>query len=123
MPASEVLRWRICDECQECPMRRPRRCTGCRAVSYCSRVDGKGRAACQNEAWAGHKEACKAAQRERKGKESIAAAKKGAAAAAAEAAVVAKTKETARKKAQKKRKAERKRQAAMQATTAAEKRQ
>ena len=121
MPASEVLRWRICcDECQECPMRRPRRCTGCRAVSYCSRVDGKGRAACQNEAWAGHKEACKAAQRERKEKESTAAAE-GAAAAAAEAAVVAKTKETARKKAQKKRKAERKRQAAMQATTAAEK--
>ena len=63
MAAAEVLRWRICDECQECPMRRPRRCTGCRAVSYCGRQDGDGRAACQHKAWGGHKKACKRARR------------------------------------------------------------
>ena len=61
---AEVLRWRVCDECQECPMRRPRRCTGCRAVSYCGRQDGDGRAACQHKAWGGHKKECKRVRKE-----------------------------------------------------------
>ena len=37
-----------------------------RAVYYCTRVDGRGgRAACQLEAWGGHKAVCKAAVRAR----------------------------------------------------------
>ena len=43
-----------------------KRCAGCRAVYYCTRVDADGRAACQLEAWGGHKAACKAAERARK---------------------------------------------------------
>ena len=43
-----------------------KRCAGCRAVYYCTRVDAGGRAACQLEAWGGHKAACKAAVRARK---------------------------------------------------------
>ena len=67
--AAAVLRRLICDECQQCPMLRAkelRRCAGCRAVYYCTRVDAGGRAACQLEAWGGHKEACKVATRARK---------------------------------------------------------
>jgi len=59
----------VCDECQECPMRRPKRCTGCRGVSYCARQDTEGRAACQQAAWGGHKKACRAAKRERERRE------------------------------------------------------
>ena len=68
-PAAEVLRRLVCDECQQCPMVRGaglKRCAGCRAVYYCTRVDAGGRAACQLEAWGEHKAACKAAVRERK---------------------------------------------------------
>ena len=42
-----------------------KRCSGCRAVYYCTRVGAGGEAACQLEAWAGHKVACKAATRAR----------------------------------------------------------
>ena len=35
-------------------------------VYYCTRVDAGGRAACQLEAWGGHKAACKEAVRARK---------------------------------------------------------
>ena len=71
--AAEVLRRLVCDECQLCPMVRAglKRCAGCRAVYYCTRVDAGGRAACQLEAWGGHKAACKAAVRERKRLEEV----------------------------------------------------
>ena len=67
--AAEVLQRLVCDECQLCPMVRGaglKRCAGCRAGYYCTRVDAGGRAACQLEAWGGHKAACKAAVRARK---------------------------------------------------------
>ena len=66
--AAKVLRRLVCDECRLCPMGRAglKRCAGCRAVYYCTRVDAGGRAACQLEAWGGHKAACKAAVRVRK---------------------------------------------------------
>ena len=65
--AAKVLRL-VCDECHLCPMVRAglKRCAGCRAVYYCTRVDAGGRAACQLEAWGEHKAACKAAVRARK---------------------------------------------------------
>ena len=112
MTAAEVLRWRVCDECQECPMRRPRRCTGCRAVSYCARQDKDGRAACQHEAWSGHKKACKAATKERKRRETVEKACEAAmrerreaevAAVAGAAAVAAVNKKKGKKKGKKKR--------------------
>jgi hypothetical protein len=65
---ARVLRRLICDNCQQCPMWRAtelRRCSGCRAVYYCTRVDEGGRAACQHEAWDGHKKACKAGTKAR----------------------------------------------------------
>jgi hypothetical protein len=65
MSAAEVLRRRVCDECQQCPMDQAaelKRCSGCRAVYYCTRSSGTDdRAVCQHEAWSGHKKACKAA--------------------------------------------------------------
>ena len=67
-----VLRRLVCDECQQCPMWRRaelKRCAGCRAVYYCTRSDGEGRATCQLEAWSGHKTACKSATAERKRRE------------------------------------------------------
>ena len=70
--AALVLSRHICDACQQCPMERERelkRCSGCRAVYYCTRRDGEGRAACQHEAWAGHKRACRKATRARKRRE------------------------------------------------------
>ena len=66
--AATVLRRLICDNCQQCPMWRVtelRRCSGCRAVYYCTREDEGGRAACQHEAWGGHRKACKAAKKAR----------------------------------------------------------
>ena len=48
-----------------------KRCAGCRAVYYCTRVDADGRAACQLEAWGEHKAACKAAVRARKRLEAV----------------------------------------------------
>jgi hypothetical protein len=65
---ARVLGRLICDNCQQCPMWRAtelRRCSGCRAVYYCTRVDEGGRAACQHEAWAGHKKACKQGKKAR----------------------------------------------------------
>ena len=59
---ARVLQRLVCDNCQQCPMWRAtelRRCSGCRAVYYCTRVDEGGRAACQHEAWGGHRKACK----------------------------------------------------------------
>ena len=66
--AAAVLRRLVCDEYQLCPMVRAglKRCAGCRAVYYCTRVDARGRAACQLEAWGRHKAVCKAAVRARK---------------------------------------------------------
>merc|ERR1711969_407044 len=96
------------------PMRRPRRCTGCRAVSYCGRQDGDGRAACQHKAWGGHKKACKRArrraEREKAAEEAVEEAdatlreaeEKEARAAAAKVAKA--KKQAARKKEQKRRK-------------------
>ena len=129
MRVAELLRWRVCDECQECPMRRPRRCTGCRAVSYCGRQDESGGSACQHAAWGGHKQACKEAKAENKrlkqAKRDARAKEKrrvkveeeeavvAAVAAAAATAKLAKAKkEAARKKEQKKRAKKRKAEAA-----------
>ena len=100
MPVATVLRRLICDNCQQCPMWRStelRRCSGCRAVYYCTRVDEGGHAACQHEAWGGHRKACKAAT---KAAEALRLAKPVAAAqmqadeevARAEAAWIAKAK-------------------------------
>ena len=71
-----ALRRLVCDECQQCPMWRRtelKRCAGCRAVYYCTRQDGDGRAACQLEAWSGHKTECKRATAERKRREAASA--------------------------------------------------
>ena len=70
--AGLVLSRHICDECQQCPMERARelkRCSGCRAVYYCTRRGMDGKAVCQHKAWSGHKKACKKATRERKRRE------------------------------------------------------
>ena len=120
---ARVLQRLICDNCQQCPMWRAtelRRCSGCRAVFYCTRVDEGGRAACQHEAWGGHRKACKEI---RKDAEALNLAKQAAveeanevvrqqaeeAGAVAEAAASAKKiakakKNAARKKKQKRRK-------------------
>jgi len=121
--AALVLSRHICDECQQCPMERARelkRCSGCRAVYYCTRRGMDGKAVCQHKAWSGHKKACK---RARKAAEARALAEQGEAEAEqaakeadeivrqaeeaearAEAAKLAKAKkQAARKKAQKKR--------------------
>ena len=45
------------------------RCSGCRAVHYCTRRGMDGKAVCQHEAWGGHKKACKKAQRKRRKEE------------------------------------------------------
>ena len=69
---ARVLQRLVCDNCQQCPMWRAaelRRCSGCRAVYYCTRVDAGGRAACQHEAWGGHRKSCKAARRARERRE------------------------------------------------------
>jgi hypothetical protein len=111
---------RMCDGCQRCPMDRAtelKRCSGCRAVYYCTRVDEGGKAACQHAAWGGHKKACKKATRARARREEVEAAvaagaaaaaataeAAAAAAAAAEGKKIAKAKkQAARKKEQKKR--------------------
>ena len=73
--AALVLSRHICDECQQCPMERARelkRCSGCRAVYYCTRRGMDGKAVCQHKAWSGHKKACKKATRERKRREAAA---------------------------------------------------
>ena len=74
--AALVLSRHICDECQQCPMERARelkRCSGCRAVYYCTRRGMDGKAVCQHKAWSGHKKACKKATRARKRREAAAA--------------------------------------------------
>ena len=75
VPAAVVLRRLICDGCQQCPMERARelkRCSGCRAVYYCTRRGMDGKAVCQHKAWSGHKKACKKTTRERKRREAAA---------------------------------------------------
>jgi hypothetical protein len=117
VPVAKVLRRLLCDNCQQCPMWRAtelRRCSGCRAVYYCTRVDEGGRAACQHEAWGGHRKACKQIRKEA---EAVKLAKQAAddaeatqrqvdeEVARAEAAKLAKAKrQAARKKEQKRRK-------------------
>ena len=89
---------RICDGCQRCPMDRAtelKRCSGCRAVYYCTRVDDSGKAACQHAAWSGHKRACKKATRARARREEVEAAVAAGAAAEVEAAAAAATVEAA----------------------------
>ena len=56
LDAGVVLSRHICDACQQCPMERARelkRCSGCRAMYYCTRRGMDGKAVCQHKAWSG----------------------------------------------------------------------
>ena len=58
--------------CIGCAVPELKRCSGCRAVYYCTRRGMDGKAVCQHKAWSGHKKACKKATRARKRREAAA---------------------------------------------------